>query len=77
MKEDRKPDGVFTTLFDLYALPDDFPDSSKAKTEPEPYRKAAILEKALSDDINAAFGDKRFVPYVQLHEFESLRKNPT
>ncbi len=51
MKEDRKPDALFTTMFDLYALPDDFPGSPKAEMERDPYRKVAILENALSDDI--------------------------
>jgi len=30
------------------------------------------LEDALSADINGEFNDARFVPYIQLHEFEAL-----
>lgn len=30
--------------------------------------KVAVIEKALADDID----DGRFIPYIQLHEFETL-----
>lgn len=68
MKEDQNPDAVFTTLFDLYALPNDSPDYLRAKTIKDPYERVAKLEKAMSRDI----GESRFVPHIQLHEFEAL-----
>jgi len=68
MKEDQKPDAFFTTMFDLYALPDDFPGYADARRELDPYRRVAVLEAALKQD----FGHRRFLPYVQLHEFEAL-----
>lgn len=69
LKEEKNNDDVcFTTMFDLYALPDDFPGFSEAKIQTDPYDKVNILEQAFADDIN----DHRFIPYIQLHEFEAL-----
>ena len=68
MKEDRRSDCRFTTMFDLYALPADFPGYRKATRENDPYKRVEILEAALANDID----DHRFVPYIQLHEFEAL-----
>jgi len=65
MKEDRNPDAFFTTMFDLYALPSDFPAYGGARNMIDPYARVAFLEKAVSADI----GDPRFLPYIQLHEF--------
>ncbi len=59
---------VFTTMFDLYALPDDFPGYEAAKAIGEPYARVAALETAFAEAIN----DSRFIPYIQLHEFEAL-----
>ncbi len=72
MKEDRNPDSRFTTMFDLYALPRDFPGYAEAYGETDPYRRVSSLEQALAADINGALCDTRFVPYIQLHEFEAL-----
>ena len=66
--EDRHEDARFTTMFDLYALPADFPGSPEAATEPDPYGKVQAVEAAMAADL----GDRRFLPYVQLHEFETL-----
>jgi hypothetical protein len=38
MREDRRADAFFTTMFDLYALPDDFPGFDAGKGEKDPYR---------------------------------------
>jgi len=68
LKEDNHKDCRFTTMFDLYGLPNDFPGYTDAKMQPDPYNRIKILEKAMASDFN----DQRFVPYVQLHEFETL-----
>lgn len=68
MKEDKRPDCRFTTMFDLYALPKDFPGYDEAQTKQDAYQKVDILESHLMRDI----GDRRFIPYIQLHEFEAL-----
>ena len=59
---------IFTTMFDLYALPNNFPDYDACVRITDKYRRVSSLEKAFSLDINNA----RFIPYIQLHEFESI-----
>jgi len=67
LRQDR--DSCVTTMLDLYALPNDFPEFGKAAELPDPIRRVAALEKAFAEDI----GDqRRFVPHIQLHEFEGL-----
>lgn len=68
MKEENHPHCRFTTMFDLYGLPTDFPGFAAARGIADPRQKVAALEKALEDDI----ADPRFIPYIQLHEFEAL-----
>ena len=68
MKQDNHPECRFTTMFDLYALPNDFPGYTEARAQQNAYEKVKILETRLAEDI----GDDRFIPYVQLHEFEAL-----
>lgn len=68
LKEDNHPECRFTTMFDLYALPGDFPGYSEAGKAPDPYQRVRILEEAMALRMN----DRRFVPYIQLHEFETL-----
>jgi len=68
MKEDASPDRHFTTMFDLYALPPDFPGSEEARKCADPHERVRHLEKCLAEDV----GDRRFIPYIQLHEFEAL-----
>ena len=70
MKSRKQNQGVyFTTMIDLYGLPSDFPgkaDHVRNPNNPRPYCEA--LEQAFGADI----GDARFVPHLQLHEYETL-----
>ena len=68
MRNDRNSDARFTTMFDLYALPADFPSYADASRHPDPYDRVKAVEDALIADI----ADRRFIPYLQLHEFEAL-----
>lgn len=68
MKEDKGYDARFTMMVDFYRLPEDFPGCDSAMKLNGPQRQVAALEQALADEL----GDKRFVPYLQLHEFEAL-----
>lgn len=68
MKEDPAPECRFTTMFDLYRLPRDFPGYEEAMKKTDPYQRVSDLEQALAKDI----GNRRLVPYIQLHEFETL-----
>ena len=58
----------FTTMFDLFRLPKDFPGYRDALKQNDPYEKVRVLEEAFKRDID----DFRFIPYIQLHEFEAL-----
>lgn len=66
--EDNKADVRFSTMIDLYGLPKDFPGQIEASKKQDPYEKVKILESKLEEEID----DKRFIAYIQLHEFESL-----
>ena len=68
VREDHSGNARFTTMFDLYGLPTDFPGYADAAEARDPYTRVAMLEEAL----RAAIDDPRFVPYIQLHEFEAL-----
>lgn len=68
MKQDAHAEARFTTMIDLYALPAEFPGWEAARRESAPSRKVALLEQSLA----ASFPDRRFLPYIQLHEFEAL-----
>ena len=67
MREDANSDARFTTMLDLYALPASFPGYESA-SRLQPIQRVEALESALKEDI----GDWRFIPYIQLHEFEAL-----
>ena len=48
MKEDANPDCRFTTMFDLYALPKDFPGYMQASRLDDPYERVRHLEDAFA-----------------------------
>lgn len=58
----------FTTMFDFYALPDEFPNMAQTASISNPYLRIANIEEAFKQDMNS----DRFIPYIQLHEFEAL-----
>jgi hypothetical protein len=68
MKQDSHPEARFTTMVDFYALPPEFPGWTEARTKALPQDRVTVLEEAL----RRQFGDARFHPYIQLHEFEAL-----
>ena len=68
MKEDTHPEARFTTMVDFYALPPEFPGWNHARRQPTPLGRVKVLEQALDE----FFGEPRFFPFIQLHEFEAL-----
>ena len=66
--EDQSPDARFSMMVDLYSLPEDFPGYEAAQTIVDPLARATYLEQALGQELN----DPRFLPYLQVHEFEAL-----
>ena len=68
LKEDQSPDARFTMMIDLYRLPNDFPKYGEAGRLDDPCGRVQFLEDTLSETI----GDDRFIPYLQLFEFEAI-----
>jgi hypothetical protein len=66
---DSDPTTRFTTLFDLYGLPEDFPSVPDLPMPPDHATHVSRLESAMARDVG---GDQRFIPYLQRHEFEAL-----
>ena len=69
LRSRHETDEFFTSMIDLYALPRDFPGKNsynRNPSNPTPYVEA--LEEAFSIDI----ADRRFVPHLQLHEYETM-----
>lgn len=75
LKQEKGADVFFTTMIDLYAIHSQFPGLSEAeKVRHTPIMRVQLLEQAFASDI----GDNRFIPYIQLHEFEAyLFSDPT
>jgi hypothetical protein len=63
-----KEELLITSLIDFYRLRNDFPKYYESKTKGSPQQRVDFLEKACAEDID----DNRFIPYIQLHEFEGL-----
>lgn len=71
----QSPDTYLTTMFDLFRLPGNFPGYEEAMAQEDPYQKVAIFERELKKDILHQLPNinpSRFIPYIQLHEFETL-----
>src|SRR5437762_10890478 len=68
LAQEKGGDVFFTTMIDLYAIHADFPGLAEAeKLRHAPQKRVEALEQAFAKDI----GDGRFVPYIQLHEYEA------
>jgi hypothetical protein len=65
MKQHAGQDCRFSLILDLYGRPRDLP-------EPTPGLRSVELAWAIEDSISANMGDRRLIPYVQCHEFETL-----
>lgn len=76
MKQDRKPDARFTTMVDLYGIPADFPGYAACRQFQGSRKRVECLEAQFARDIGDESAEdrayQRFIPYVQLHEFEAL-----
>ncbi|HEV3260105.1 MAG TPA: DUF4276 family protein [Gemmataceae bacterium] len=69
LRQDARADARFTTMFDLYALHDGFPGWDEAEKQRRiPQERVLTLERAFAADV----GDHRFIPHIQLYEFETI-----
>ena len=71
----QNSESFVTMMFDYYGMPNSWPGRKNA-TKATYARKAATIEQAILKDITHTLGAKlnkqRFLPYVQMHEFEGL-----
>ena len=76
MKQDQNDDSWFTTMFDFYGLPANFPGLGTLHPAPSALDRVVSLEAELHKDIVTRLAGlpvaQRFIPYIQLHEFEAL-----
>lgn len=56
-----------TMLFDYYGLPGDWPE---LKSKPEIIESA--ISRQIAEQMGTSFNPARFIPYIQMHEVESL-----
>jgi hypothetical protein len=69
IKSRTDPDVFFNNILDLYGLPRNVPGKDRhARNPANPTPYVRELEKAFARDI----GDPRFIPHLQLHEYETL-----
>lgn len=69
LRQDAHSDARFTTMFDLYALHEGFPGWDEAdKQRHIPRERVLTLERVFALDV----GDQRFLPHIQLYEFETI-----
>jgi Domain of unknown function (DUF4276) len=69
LRQHKDADTRFTTMFDLYALHEGFPGWDDAEKQRQiPHERVATLESAFAADV----GDPRFIPHLQLYEFETI-----
>lgn len=74
LKEDRQ--AYVTTMFDFFRIPVDFPGYEEAMACQDHRKSVHILEESMKADIVSRLDiknlEQRFIPYIQLHEFEAL-----
>jgi Domain of unknown function (DUF4276) len=65
-----------TTLFDFYGLPSGFPGKTQAQSMTSNKDKANCITQALVESLKettiSAASLRRFIPYIQMYEFEGL-----
>ncbi|MHB8261179.1 MAG: DUF4276 family protein [Bacteroidia bacterium] len=64
----REKDIIVTSLIDFFRLKSNFPKYDEAKNIANKNTRVTFLENSIKEIIT----DNRFVPYIQLHEFEGL-----
>ena len=67
------PTCIVTTFIDYYGIEHhhNFPEWEISEIEVDKNKRMDILEEGMISDIDASLKN-RFIPYIQLHEFESL-----
>jgi len=68
LKQEKGADVYFTSMIDLYRLHAGFPGKDEADAlRYDPHKRVNALQASWAADI----GDGRFIPFIQLHEYEA------
>ena len=72
----QRPDTYLTLIVDYYGIHPGWPGVQAAKGKSTPAQKAEAVNRATYDEVVHRFGewraDRRFIPYVSMHELEAL-----
>ena len=69
LKQERDADVFFTTMIDLYGIHSGIPGREQwEKYRDDPVKRVQFLQEEFAKDI----ADPRFIPFIQLHEFEAI-----
>ncbi len=68
LKQDHR--AFCTTMVDYYGMPTSWPGRETAAGNPEAIEQAILA--SISAEMGEGFNPARFIPYVQMHEFEAL-----
>ena len=67
---------ICTTMFDYYGMPSNWPQRREAANVSPYQQKALLVENAVAEAVYQEMGNSfnrgRFIPYIQMHEFEAL-----
>ncbi len=69
------PTAYCTTFFDYYGLPNSFPGKNVPNGQAEVEAKARAVQGAMTAELQKMIGQdpmRRFIPFVQMYEFEAL-----
>lgn len=74
ISDNQRPDTWYSSFVDLYAFPkgEQSPYTTDIQNITDPYLKVEALEKAIYQDMNKIIKAEKFLPYIQLHEFEAF-----
>lgn len=72
----ERRDTYVTTMFDFFRIDSQWPGKDQLNNSMNAEQKATALECATAVEINRLFPDcnpvQRFIPYIEMHEFEAL-----
>jgi hypothetical protein len=72
----QRSDTYVTLLVDYYGIKSDWPGYAESKQQTEHTQKAAIMNAATAKEVQKLFPkqtpERRFIPYVSMHEIEAL-----
>lgn len=72
----QRMDTYVTTMFDFFRIDSQWPGKNQLTDPMSAEQKAAVLEQATADEIIRLYAEcnpaQRFIPYIEMHEFEAL-----